>query len=145
MLRLAATRADIVGIGLDLRSGQNLNPATAEFGAGALAGASEAAIEQSVNVIREVAGSRFDSLELNFLVSHCEVTSSRGEAVAALASRLGVDTETVETCPHLLVGSVDELRDRLIGLRERLGISDFIFRGNVLEDIMPLVSSLRGM
>lgn len=143
MLRLAAVKADIVGIGLDLRSGQNLNPATPEFGGAALPGASVEAMEGSIGIVREAAGERFDSLELNLLVSHCDVTSSRKEVIATLAARLGTEPEAVEKCPHLLVGSVEQLCERLIELRESLGISYFIFRRDVMEEIAPVVDKLR--
>jgi hypothetical protein len=50
------------------------------------------------------------------------------DAVAAIRQRTGVEIEEDDLLesPHIFIGSIDGLADKLTGLRERLGISSFM-------------------
>lgn len=93
-----------------------------------------AATEEKVGWVREAAGARFAELELNVYPSMAPVTvtdHARAEAAAVrdrLRGRTGIDVtedELLES-PHVFIGTVPALADKLVGLRERLGISSFM-------------------
>ncbi len=46
--------------------------------------------------------------------------------------------------PYLLVGSVEEVVDRLVERRERWGFSHYTVRRDALLDIEPVVAALAG-
>ncbi|HEY8474920.1 MAG TPA: TIGR03621 family F420-dependent LLM class oxidoreductase [Natronosporangium sp.] len=75
-----------------------------------------------VAYVRELAGDRFASLELSLLVQRAAVVSDR-RAAADLLKDFPIPPEQALDSPFLLVGSVSELCDRIVELRERFGIS----------------------
>jgi probable F420-dependent oxidoreductase len=66
------------------------------------------------------------------------------ELSAALEGRTGIaiSLEELEESPHIFVGTVDFLVEKLEMLRERLGISSFMLGGP--DDMLPLVQRLAG-
>jgi probable F420-dependent oxidoreductase len=130
MLRLAAQKADIVGINVELGpDGTN----TIEGVAARLA------------QVRETAGARFDDLELNIAVLQATVTDDVGQRAAEAGAWLKMDADEVLESPHFLIGSANRVADRLIELRERLGLSYFVVVGEEsMESLAPVVNRLAG-
>jgi hypothetical protein len=62
------------------------------------------------------------------------------EASDRAAVRLGVTREVVESTPFLLLGSVEQIVDKLESLREALGISHIVVRD--AERFAPVVAAL---
>ena len=100
--------------------------------------------------MRTAAADRFDSLELNVYPSGGPVVvtdDARGEAgrrVDRFRQRSGVEltVEEVLASPHVFVGSVAGLTEKLLELRERFGISSVM-----LDDVAstaPIVEALAG-
>ena len=134
-LRIAAREADIVGF----------IPGFSASGRPLARQATEAALEGRVAIVREAAGDRFDRLELKVFVADAGVTGgdqSIGASVAAALKSLG--PAIVGGSPYLMYGSTDALRERLLGRRERLGISSYSIRASAMEALAPLVASLAG-
>jgi len=100
--------------------------------------------------VREAAGERFDSIEFNAYPSGgpVEITPN-ARAIArdradSVRKRTGVEMTTDELLesPHVYIGTVDELVEKIRMLRERLGITSFML-GDV-ETALPIVERLAG-
>jgi probable F420-dependent oxidoreductase len=133
-LSLAAREADIVG--LAPRPGDPRS-----FTA--------AATEEKIRWVREAAGDRFEALELNVYPSGGPVVvtdDSRGTAAERVDRfrQQGVEltVEDVLASPHVFVGSVAGLTEKLLALRERFGISSVML--DDIEATAPVVEALAG-
>ena len=92
--------------------------------------------------LREVAGERFDELELSALVQRTVVGDGAAAEVDALAERFGFTTEDLQGSPFVLLGTVDDIVEKLLGLREQLGISYVTVRE--LDAFAPVLARLAG-
>ena len=139
-LALAAREAQIVG----------LAPRILPNGAGDPGSVTVAATAEKIGWVREVAGSRFDELELNIYPSMTGVSiTDRALAEAReLSDRLHdrsgvrVSAEDLLEAPHIFIGSVDAFVAKFRRLREELGISS-IMVGEV-DELAPVVERLAG-
>jgi probable F420-dependent oxidoreductase len=139
MLSLAAREADIVGLVPRTRTdGQGLDHQ--EAGA--------TATDRQVAWIREAAGDRFPSIEINTCVFSTVVTDDRRQAAEHLArnGRLvaGMTPEQILDLPHVLLGSLDQMVDNLHMWRDRYGISYVTIFGESMEEFAPIVARLAG-
>lgn len=131
MVRLAARFADVfqfTGLGHDTGTGA---PNTSGF---ALADV----IERS-SWLSDAEGDR--DIERSLLV---QFTSIGPDAPTGdrLASRFGLDADVVEQTPFSLSGSVEHVVDKLVRLRETLGVSHVVVRDP--DGFAPIVAALRG-
>jgi probable F420-dependent oxidoreductase len=140
MLEFAAREAQIVGLAprlsstakADLRS--VLADATAE----------------KVAWVRAAAGERFDELELNTYpcLGPVQITDEPLRALGELSDRLheryGVrlTPEELFDSPHVFYGSVNQLVEKCLGLRERFGISYILVLGD-MRAFAPVVERLQ--
>ena len=142
VLRLATREADIVG--LDLRQRGE-----------AILDAFEARTDVRVGWIRDEAGDRLDQLDLNVLrvLGDLVVTDEPLKAAADLARKLtgwtgvAITAEDVIESPFSLMGTVPDLVDKLVRLRQRWGINSFLvgwFDEPAIRDIAPVVEQLAG-
>jgi len=136
VLSLAARRADIVGLNIDLRRGV--------IDAGAGPNATEDATNEKLAWIRDAAGPRFDDLELHVRVHLVVVTDDRPGMAEVLAPAFGVTPEESLRTPHALAGTVDQIADDLIERRERWGISYIGIGVDALHAMAPVVARLVG-
>jgi probable F420-dependent oxidoreductase len=138
ILSLAARQADIVSIIPRARpegSGQDSADWTT---------ATEAATRQKLAWIRQAAGDRFATLELNAMVYAVMVSDDRRAAAGQLAGRFGLSEDEVTASPHILVGSIDQMVDDLQGRREAFGVSYITVPEYFMEAFAPLVERLAG-
>jgi len=135
LLTLAAQEADIVGLtGFTLRRG-GTQP---EFSGWKIAG-----LDARVQLVREAAGDRYDSLELNALVQRVVVTDNRRHAAEELASRwTQLSPEEILQSPFVLIGTVDQLVEDLQVRRERWGISYYVIFEPYIDAFAPVVARL---
>lgn len=110
----------------------------------------EADIARKIGWIREAAGERFEQLELGVLVRRVRITDDpRGaaeHAAAELSDALSRDLtadRVLGSCEYLL-GSVEAITERLLELRERLGLSSFTVYPQDVETFAPVVARLKG-
>jgi probable F420-dependent oxidoreductase len=109
-----------------------------------------AATEEKIGWVRAAAGERFGEIELNTYPSGGpailtgNAMAEAGRRVDRLRERTGVEltVEEVLESPHVFIGSVKELTQKLLDLRERLGISSFLFDDT--EAFAPVVAELAG-
>ena len=147
-LTLAGRRADIVGLAprpMPHRGSTAAGPADADPRS-----LTAAATEQKIRWVREAAGGRFDRLELNAYPSGGPVVVT-GDARAAaqhradeMRQRTGVEltVEEVLDSPHIFIGSIAGLTQKLVELRDRFGISSILLEP--VDELAPVVEALAG-
>ena len=101
-----------------------------------------ATIEGRVQWLREVAGARFDELELSALVQRTVVGDGAAAEADQLAKRFGFTTQDLQESPFVLLGTVDDIVEKLLGLRELLGVSYVTVRE--AEAFAPVLARLAG-
>ena len=145
LLTLAAQEADIIGFsGITFRRGGTAPDLSAWKSAG---------VDERVQLIREVSGDRFASLELNVLIQRVVVVDDRwraaeelareAEAVGATHWRQLTFAEILDS-PFVLVGTIDQIAEDLLARRKRWGFSYFTIREPYLSAFAPVVGQLRG-
>ncbi len=120
-LSLAGREAQTVGLAPRLLPGPSADPRSMTF---------EAAAEK-IAWVREAAGDRFDDIELNIYPSSSPVVVTDQprphlvEVAATLTARSGIaiSADELADSPHVFIGSVQGLTEKLQRLREELGIS----------------------
>jgi probable F420-dependent oxidoreductase len=132
MLRLAARQADVVGLlPAPIRNAEDGdNPADRL----------PAAFDAKLAVLREAAGDRFPSLELNAFATFI-VTDKRRASTEDLILRrgwTGIDAETAWEMPTIFIGSPAQIRDDLRARRDRFGLSYLV----VSEDMLPVLTRI---
>ncbi len=144
LLSLAGREADIVG----------LAPRILADDAGELhadpRSLTAAAAAEKIGWIREAAGPRFATLELNTYPSGgpIVVTDHARTEAEARADRLrqrtgvGISADELLESPHTFIGSIDGLARKFVELRERFGISSFMTGG--IDELAPVVERLAG-
>ena len=103
-----------------------------------------AATVQRVQWIREAAGNRLDSLELNTLVFEVAITDHRQEVGEELARKWQVTPDHILNSTHYLVGTVSQIIEDIQRWREQFGISYVTVFPYDLDKFAPIVSHLAG-
>jgi probable F420-dependent oxidoreductase len=135
VLTIAAQEADIVGVNTNLRSGEY-------EGAPALTVQLDH-YDRCLAWVRQAAGDRFGSIELQVLAFTVMVVPSHKAAVRT-ARLLGLSGEEVLDLPIVLIGSVEDLCERLVQRRERWGFSNIVVPDEAVETFAPVVARLAG-
>ena len=104
----------------------------------------EEALARKVGWVREAAGDRFGQLELALLFQGSAVTDQPQAAAAELAPEFGLTAEQVLASSEFAFGSVDQIVEQLLALRERHGISYLIVVQPQMEAFAPVVARLAG-
>jgi probable F420-dependent oxidoreductase len=140
VLSLAAREADIVGITPKINADGTVDASER----------TEAALERKVAWIRQAAGERFASLELNLQVG-VAITMDLQQAAEGLVhghyAGLGVTDITADVIlasPYWLIGNVDQVVDQVHRLRETFGISYLMVGDYHMEAFAPVVARLAG-
>jgi len=136
VLRFAGANADIVGVNASIHSG--------EIDTAAAQDALPERIDEKVAWVREGAGDRFDSLEINAWLSVAEVTDDAAGMAEMLAGIFAATPADVLASPLTLIGSVGECAERLQARRERWGYSYTVVPADKAVDFAPLVARLAG-
>ena len=134
VLTMAAREADVVGVNTSLSSGE-------------YAGAPALRVnldhyDRCLAWVREAAGDRFDAIELQVLAFSVMVVPSQ-MAAARCARVLGLPEEALDL-PIVLIGTADNICDRLFERRERWGFSNIVVPDDTMETFAPVVARLAG-
>ncbi|MEV5754631.1 TIGR03621 family F420-dependent LLM class oxidoreductase [Actinoallomurus sp. NPDC052308] len=138
-LRIAAERADIVGISGTLQvKGQPL---------GTLRLATAAQADERVRYARECAGARADRIEWQTLVQAVRRTGDRRAVAEELSARYGgaMSAEEVLDTPFLLIGTVEEMAERILRDRERYGFTYYTVHAPFIEEFAPVIERVRAL
>jgi probable F420-dependent oxidoreductase len=126
VLTLAARHADIIGL------------------TGAKVRAVDDPLAERIEFVRNAAGDRFDSLELNLAIT---ALPPDGETVPDLrmTRRYAPDLshEEIMSMPSVLGGSPREIANTLSGYREKYGITCFTVQDNHLDNFAKVIAELR--
>ncbi len=136
VLSLAAREADIVGVNFNLAPGR-VNKEVMNTG-------DATATAEKIRWIREAAGKRFDELELNVTVFVAIVTDDQAAMVERVAPGFGMSATDVLESPHAVIGSTDQITEKLQERRDKFGFSYIVFSGDGFEALAPVVKKLAG-
>jgi probable F420-dependent oxidoreductase len=139
-LTLAGREADIIGLAPRVLPGAKVDVTSLTL----------AGTKEKIAWIREAAGDRFESIELNTYPSGWPVTVTddlHGEArrvVDRIKARTGVELseQDVIDSPHVFIGSIDRLVEKFLQLREELGITSILL-GDI-DELAPVLERLSG-
>ncbi len=132
VLSLAAREADIV----------SLNIRFLPTGLPDLASISAEATERKIGWVRDAAGDRYEMLELNIFIDNLAITDQPLRVVNQIAARIGTTREAALDSPHVLVGSIEQVADELLQLRERYGISYVSIFETSMDAFAPVITRL---
>jgi probable F420-dependent oxidoreductase len=134
MLRFAAREASVVG----------LLPQFDRRGRPIVAQATDAATRGKAELVRQAAGDRWDSIDLNVLVFYAGLVGGReGPLTSALNAAKASAVSLVGT-PYVLHGTLGRVRDVLLRRRDGWGLNSYTFSAHSMESMAPLVEALAG-
>jgi probable F420-dependent oxidoreductase len=90
----------------------------------------------------DAAGRGDDAIERSILVQHTHVGGGTEAALDVAVERFGMDRELLEATPFVLIGSVEQVVDKLERLREQIGVSHVTIRD--VDGFAPVVAALAG-
>ena len=129
MLRLAAREADIVGFPLTAGIKPDTEP--------------EKALAERVAFVREAAGDRADDLELNLFIATVSVAPDKPDLSLFQQMLPSFSEEQLLQLPGVLVGSEQQIAEKLLHYRETYGISYFAALEDSMEALAKVISRLR--
>lgn len=133
VLSFAGREADIVSI------------ATVPFDAvndAGLTPAGEAA--RRLGYVRDGAGERFAGLDIESSPVFTEVTADATGAATRVAGALGVDAEGLLDHPNVLIGSADDIAERLESRRQAFGVNYVTVQQAQVDAFAPVAARLTG-
>jgi probable F420-dependent oxidoreductase len=136
ILSLAAREADAVSLNVTLGAGR--------LGSDVTASATAAAFDQKIGWVREAAGARFDTIELQCHCPFVMVTTDARAVAEQMASRFGLSPAEALDVPLTLIGTVDQLCEMVEARRERYGFTYWIVPDDAMEAFAPVVTRLAG-
>ncbi len=136
VLGLAARQADIVGVNPRLTEGF--------YGPQAIASAAPEYYDERVAWVREAAGERFDSLEIQSLTFVVQIVGNGPELIEQMAPGFGMTPEQAADSPAALIGTVDELVRTLERRRERWAMNYWVVHEAEMDAFAPVVARLAG-
>jgi probable F420-dependent oxidoreductase len=92
--------------------------------------------------LADAAGDRLADIECSALVQLVHIGAGADEQVDSTAEQYKISRELIDETPFLLIGSVEEVVDKLERLRTDVGISHFVIRDP--EGFAPVVAALAG-
>lgn len=133
MMRIAAREADIV----------SFLPSMGRAGRPNVREATVAATAAKVARLRRAAGARFEHLELCAFVAHVNL-GGEGSPLGAVAAGLERFVAGAFDTPYLLAGTPSQVRDQVLRLRDRLGITYWTIPAEAMEAFAPIARELAG-
>ena len=137
LLTLAGREADIVGLHLKVSDDGTVDASER----------TETALARKVEWVRQGAGERFSAVELNLLVGTVIITQDQMQAAEqSIREKEGLEitAEQLIASPYVLIGSVEQVVERLQHLREHYGISYIVIGSEHMEIFAPVVARLAG-
>ena len=98
---------------------------------------------EQMQIVRDVAGDRYAKLELSSLTIP-RLTDDITGTMEALARQMRTTPEVIDAMPGTLVGSREQIVEKLHANRERYDISYPVMPGAAMEAMAPIVAQLAG-
>lgn len=134
MLRVAGREADIVG----------LLPKTLPYGGHDWASSTVESLGERLEWVREGAGARFDQVELALIAFRAVITENQARTASEFAERYKLTVDQLLAAPDFLIGTTEQIVERLLMLRERFGISYITIMETDIDAFAPVVARLSG-
>ena len=99
-------------------------------------------VRDRARVFDEAAGDRIADIERSALVQMTVVGSEAESRMAEAVERTGFDRSVLEETPFMLLGSIEQIVDKMERLREDVGISHYVIRD--LDEFEPIIERLAG-
>ena len=96
---------------------------------------------RQADLVREAAGARADALELSIFLD-CALTEDRERTIAEMAEKAKADPALIAGSAYRGIGTLDEIRDHILRVRDTVGITYFCLRGPDVEKLGPIVRDL---
>ncbi len=135
LLSLAGREADIIGLHLKVNDDGTVDARET----------TEEALAQKVEWVRQAAGERFAAVELNLLLGGVVITENPQQAAEQRIQEIGrpgVTAEQLLANPYLLIGSAEQLAERMQRWRDQFGISYLVVGTEDMEAFAPVVARL---
>jgi probable F420-dependent oxidoreductase len=137
VLRLAGREADIVSLNFDNSSGK--------IGPAGVQSSTAEKVDQKVAWVREGADAAGrDMPEIEIAAYFTVVTPDAEKTATGFGQMFGLSADDMLDHPNVLIGTIDEMVDRLIERRERYGISYVTVNDSTMEVFAPVVERLAG-
>jgi probable F420-dependent oxidoreductase len=138
MLSIAAQEADIIGI-------QTVLTATGTVSQDPTLRSAET-IRRKTDLVRQVAGKRFNEIELSTVASIAVTDDRRATAEQFARDRgwSGISAEQILAMPSVFIGSVDAIVTEMQERRGRYGFSYYVVFGHAMPHAAPVVNCLAG-
>jgi hypothetical protein len=102
------------------------------------------AVTEKCAIVHSAAGGRLADIEMNIRTFFVKVTDTPDFTFSNLAGILSVDESMVRNSPFALIGTADDIVERLIERREKFGFSYVIVGGEDIDSFAPVVAALSG-
>jgi probable F420-dependent oxidoreductase len=132
VLAFAAREADIVSVN------------NVDFGVNADGLTPDGEARRRIEWVRDAAGDRFDELDIEASPFFTRVTDDAAAAAKEITSAIGLPEEGFVDHPNVLLGSVDEMVDRLEERRDTYGINYVTVQQGEIDIFAPVVERLTG-
>jgi probable F420-dependent oxidoreductase len=96
-----------------------------------------------IGLVRDSAGARFGEIELSMFLD-CTLSDDREKSIVELAEERKVDPEVVRNNAYRGIGTLRDIRDHIVHVRDAIGVTYFCLRGPDVESFGPIVSELTG-
>ncbi len=136
MLSIAAREADIVGILPKALANGTISENPTECLAETIA--------QKVEWIRQAAGERFNEIELSMVIT-VELTHNQHQKAEQIIQQRGwnsITSKQVLEMPSLLIGSIDQIIEKIQPVRRKFFFSYFVVSDTCMEAFAPIVTQL---
>ena len=100
-------------------------------------------MREQIGVVRDAAGARFGEIELSMFLD-CIVTDDRERTIAEMAKQAKAEPEVLRNSAYRGIGTLREIRDHIVRMRDAIGITYFCLRGPDVESLGPVVGELTG-
>ena len=100
-------------------------------------------MREQVGVVRDAAGARFGEIELSMFLD-CILTDDREKTIAEMAKKAKAEPEVLRNSAYRGIGTLREIRDHIVRMRDAIGITYFCLRGPDVESLGPVVGELTG-
>ena len=135
VLRIAAQKADIIGISPRLQGGR-VEPHRLIVPADD--------VDETIAFVRSAAGD-MAQVELSLRAYHVDVTADRSAALTMAESKFGVPRSQIIESPFALVGSPNSIVEDLLRRRDRWGLSYVIIGPDHIDEFAPVVAAMSGV
>ena len=100
-------------------------------------------MREQIGVVRDAAGARFGEIELSMFLD-CILTDDREKTIAEMVKKAKAEPDALRNSAYRGIGTLREIRDHIVRMRDAIGITYFCLRGPDVESLGPVVGELTG-